>query len=181
MNFTLLTVFLLVLMGVGIGTVSGIVGIGGGILVIPLLMFFFGFTQQKANGTSLAMLLPPIGVLAVLTYAKAGNVNWAVAGLLAAGFTAGAYVGAWMVNRGMVNASAMRITFALFLAYVSASLLFRPGGHARAALETSLMVGGFAATYVVMRLLGRKWMRKPSWGNVYRGKLTQVAPYDYEI
>ena len=181
MGLSATTIVVLLLMGFGIGTVSGVVGIGGGILVIPLLMFFFGFTQQKANGTSLAMLLPPIGILAVVMYAKAGNINWAFAGLLAVGFTAGAYVGGWMVNRGLLNATAMRITFALFLAYVAAALLFRSGGHARAALETSLMVGGFAATYFVMRLLGRKWMRTPSWGDMYRDKLRHAVPYDYEI
>ena len=181
MDLTVVTVSVLILMGFGIGTVSGIVGIGGGVLVIPLLMFFFGMSQQKANGTSLAMLLPPIGIFAVLAYSKAGNINWAFAGLLAFGFTSGAYVGAWIVNRGLINQNAMRITFALFLVYVGASLLFRAGGHARAALETSLMVVGFSMTYVIMRILGRKFMRAPSWGETFRGKLRHAIPYDYQI
>ena len=85
-----------------------------------------------------------------------------------------------MVNRGWIHPTAMRLTFALFLIYVAASLLFRHGGRARAALETSLLVGGFAITYILMRLLGRQWMRTPSWSETYRGKLRN-APYDYEI
>ena len=68
MTLTLTTIVALVLIGLCIGTISGMVGIGGGILVIPALMFFFGFSQAKANGTSMTMLLPPIGVFAVLVY-----------------------------------------------------------------------------------------------------------------
>ncbi len=180
MDMSVSTALLLVLIGLLIGTLSGIVGIGGGVLVIPALIFVFGFTQQKANGTSLAMLLPPIGILAVMNYAKAGNINWTFAGLLAFGFIFGAYLGAWVVNRGWIHPTVMRLTFALFLIYVGSTLLFRHGGRARAALETSLMVGGFALTYLAMRVLGRKWLRTPSWGDTYRSKLRNV-PYDYEI
>jgi uncharacterized membrane protein YfcA len=180
MELTFISALLLITIGLGIGAISGMVGIGGGVLVIPALMILFGFTQQKANGTSLAMLLPPIGILAVLSYARAGNVNWVVAGLLALGFFFGAHFGAWIVNRGWIHPTAMRLTFALFLIYVAASLLFRTGGRARAALETSLMVGGFALTYTLMRLLGRKWMKTPSWSETYRNKL-RYGPYDYEI
>src|ERR1700761_6295767 len=86
--------------GVAIGTASGLVGIGGGTLVIPVLMVGFGFTQAQANGTSLAMLLPPIGLFAVMAYARAGNVNWSFAALLAIGFAAGAALGGVAVNRG---------------------------------------------------------------------------------
>src|SRR5580765_8167162 len=86
---------LILLAGVGllIGVLSGLVGIGGGILVIPVLMIGFAFSQAEANGTSLAMLLPPIGIFAVLTYSRAGYVNWRFALVLAAGFAPGAYLG----------------------------------------------------------------------------------------
>jgi len=144
-------------------------------------MYFFGFSQIKANGTSLAMLLPPIGVFAVLAYAKHGNIDWYAAGLLAAGFAGGAFVGAWIVNRGWLDRDTLRITFALFLVYVAGNLLFRPGGRARVALETTLMIVAFAATYAAMRLLGRRYMRMPSWGDTYRDRLKHHVPYDYEI
>jgi uncharacterized membrane protein YfcA len=177
------TVVLLVLVGLAIGTLSGMVGIGGGVLVIPVLMFFFGFPQARANGTSLAMLLPPIGIFAVLAYWRAGNIDWAYAALLAAGFAAGAHVGARLVNSGAINPVALRVTFALLLLYCAGRVLFRPGGRARAALETSLLVAGFAGTYVVMRLLGRRWSEAPQWGAIYRQKQRLPTPleYDYEI
>src|SRR6187455_1310068 len=99
LEITSSTAIALLLLGTLVGVVGGMIGIGGGILVIPLLMFFFGFTQQKANGTSLAMLLPPIGLLAVIRYYQAGNIDIKVALLLACGFAGGAYLGAWIVNR----------------------------------------------------------------------------------
>src|SRR3954454_6098013 len=144
------TVMLVLLVGLLIGTVSGMVGIGGGVLVIPVLMFGFGFTQAKANGTSMAMLLPPIGVFAVLSYWRAGNIDFRIAAVLAVGFAAGAYVGARLVNSGRINPTALRVLFAVLLLYVAGRVLFRPGGRARSALETSLLVAGFTITYWVM-------------------------------
>ena len=67
---------LILIVGFLIGTISGMVGIGGGVLIIPVLTIGFGFSQIRANGTSLAMLLPPIGLIVVVTYAKAGSVDW---------------------------------------------------------------------------------------------------------
>jgi uncharacterized protein len=171
----------LLLMGLLIGTLSGMVGIGGGLLVIPLLMFFFAFSQQKATGTSLAMLLPPIGGFAVIAYSRAGNIDWRFAGLLALGFTFGGYAGAWLVNKGLIHPTALRISLALFLIYVAASMLFRSGGRARSALETLLVIAGVAGFYVWMRLLGRKWMRTPCWGETYRNRLRHGTHIDYEI
>jgi uncharacterized membrane protein YfcA len=158
------------------------VGIGGGVLVIPVLMIGFGFSQTKANGTSLAMLLPPIGVFAVAAYARAGNVDWRYAGLLAGGFAVGAYVGAWLVNKGLINPTTLRICFALVLVYCAGRILFRPGGRARSALETLLLVVGFALAYAVMRVFGRQLKRSPShWGRIYRERQREPFEHDYEI
>jgi uncharacterized membrane protein YfcA len=178
---TVSTALALVAIGLLIGTLSGMVGIGGGILVIPVLMLFFNFPQARANGTSLAMLLPPIGIFAVLAYWRAGNVDWRYAGLLALGFAAGAYVGARLVNGGWINPVALRVTFALLLAYCAGRVLFRSGGRAGAALETSLLVVGFGLSYLLMRLLGRRWRQAPQWGAIYRRKQTLPLEYDYEI
>src|SRR5207247_3626916 len=89
---------LLVMIGLTIGVISGMVGIGGGVLVIPILMFLFGFSQAKANGTSLGMLLPPLGIFAVLRYHKQHNIDWQFALLMAAGFMVGGWIGGWLVN-----------------------------------------------------------------------------------
>jgi hypothetical protein len=76
------------------GAVSGMFGIGGGIFVIPAMVYFYGFSQKAATGTSLGMLLPPIGLLAFWQYYKADLVNVPAAVLLVAGFVAGSYLSA---------------------------------------------------------------------------------------
>lgn len=85
---------LYVLLGIVAGILSGLIGIGGGIIIVPALIFLFGFTQHHAQGTTLALLVPPIGILAAWTYYRAGYVNIKVAALVALGFLAGSLLGA---------------------------------------------------------------------------------------
>jgi len=82
------------LVGAFTGAASGMFGIGGGVFVIPAMVYLFGFSQKAATGTSLGMLLPPIGILAFLEFYKAGHVNVAAAALLIVGFVAGSYLSA---------------------------------------------------------------------------------------
>jgi hypothetical protein len=83
-----------VFVGACAGVVSGLVGIGGGIVIVPSLIYLFGFSQHAAQGTTLAMLVPPIGLLAALAYYRQGHVNLPVAGMLCVGFILGGYFGA---------------------------------------------------------------------------------------
>src|SRR5690606_22220556 len=89
-----LTTFL-VLMTIGLlaGVASGFIGIGGGIVIVPMLIFFLGLTQHQAQGTSLALMLPPIGILACYNYYKTGNLNINYAVVIAIFFVAGGYFG----------------------------------------------------------------------------------------
>jgi uncharacterized membrane protein YfcA len=87
-------ILLYLLIGLIAGVLSGLIGIGGGVIIVPILIFLFGFTQQQAQGTTLAMLVPPIGILAAWTYYKQDYVNVKVAVLLAAGFFIGSLFGA---------------------------------------------------------------------------------------
>jgi uncharacterized membrane protein YfcA len=80
--------------GLLVGVFSGLVGVGGGIILVPILVMFFGFSQHTAQGTSTAMLLPPIGVLAAWTYYQKGMVDVRAAALLCAGFVLGGWLGA---------------------------------------------------------------------------------------
>ncbi len=82
------------LVGVFTGAVSGMFGIGGGVFVIPAMVYLFGFSQKMATGTSLGMLLPPIGILAFMQFYKAGHVSVPAAVLLIVGFLAGSYMSA---------------------------------------------------------------------------------------
>ena len=86
--------WLVLLIGLAVGAFSGVVGIGGGILIIPALVWLLGMDQYKAQGTSLGALLAPVGILAFLEYYRRGHADLRVALLLAAGFTVGSYFGA---------------------------------------------------------------------------------------
>jgi len=89
------TSMLLILIGIGIltGFMAGMLGIGGAIIMIPALVFIMGFSQHSAQGTSLAVMLPPIGIIAAYNYYKAGEVNFKFAIILAIAFMAGSYFG----------------------------------------------------------------------------------------
>ena len=86
---------ILILLAVGLlaGYLSGLVGIGGGIVIVPVLVYFLGMTQQMAQGTTLFMFLFPIGILGVLQYFKAEAVDWKSAAFIASTFVVGAFFG----------------------------------------------------------------------------------------
>ena len=85
---------LYLLLGLGVGALSGLIGIGGGVLITPALIYFFGFSQHDAQGTTLALLVPPIGILGAWTYFQQGYVDIKVALLICLGFVFGGLVGA---------------------------------------------------------------------------------------
>jgi len=89
-----MTQVLYVVLGVIAVMASGLIGIGGGIIVVPALIYIFGFSQYAAQGTTLAMMIPPIGLLAAWAYYKQGYVDIPIAGLLCLGFILGGYFGA---------------------------------------------------------------------------------------
>lgn len=110
-------------LGVVIGIISGIIGIGGGAFLIPALVFFYGMSQIRAQGTSLATLLLPIGIFAFWTYYKAGHVDIKLALLIAVGFALGGWVGGqWAQHLPEV---VLRRTFAGLLILMAARLIFK--------------------------------------------------------
>jgi uncharacterized membrane protein YfcA len=111
------------LIGVVVGIISGLVGIGGGALLIPALVFMYKMTQHRAQGTSLAVLLLPIGFFAFWQYYKAGNVDVKLAVLIAIGFAAGAYFGG--VWAQYLSESVLRKGFAILLAVLALKLYFQ--------------------------------------------------------
>lgn len=86
-------VFLLILIGLFAGMLSGLIGVGGGIIIVPCLMFFVGFNQYQAQGTSLGLLLLPIGILAVMNYYNKGYIDIKYVGIMAVGFVIGGWLG----------------------------------------------------------------------------------------
>ena len=87
------TFIILIVIGLLAGILSGLVGVGGGIVMIPLLIIFLGLTQHQAQGTALFAMLPPIGILAAINYYKAGFVKWEYAAVIALTFVIGGYFG----------------------------------------------------------------------------------------
>lgn len=88
---------LYVLVGLAGGVVSGMLGIGGGVIMVPALVFLFGLSQHQAQGTTLALMVPPIGLLAAWTYYKAGFVDLRIAACACLGFFFGGLLGAKLV------------------------------------------------------------------------------------
>lgn len=87
------TILILFCIGIVAGMLSGIVGIGGGIIIVPALVFFLGFSQLKAQGTSLGILLLPVGILAVIQFYKQGYIDMKTVGIVACSFVVGGYLG----------------------------------------------------------------------------------------
>ncbi len=119
---TIATLLGLLLLGVAAGVLSSMVGIGGGILIVPVLVYFFAMSQKSAQGTSLALLLPPVGIFAVINYYKAGFVDLKVAGVLIVAFVAGSFLGSKIVLDLPDNI--IKKVFGVFLLLVSLKYLF---------------------------------------------------------
>jgi len=116
------TIVILVVLGTITGFMAGMLGIGGGIIVIPALVMILGFTQQGAQGTSLAMMLPPVGIFAVINYYKAGHVDWRVAVILALFFIVGSLFGSKLAVK--IPQDVLKKIFGVFLLLVAAKMLF---------------------------------------------------------
>jgi uncharacterized membrane protein YfcA len=115
--------WILLLVGLVVGAVSGVVGIGGGILFVPALVWLLGMSQHKAQGTSIGALLLPVGVFAFLEYYRKGNTDIRVALLLGAGFLVGSYFGA--VGAQQFPELWLRRIFAVTLIAIGGHMLFR--------------------------------------------------------
>lgn len=106
---------ILILISIGLvsGIVSGIFGIGGGIIIIPALVYLIGFPQHIAIGTSLAILLPPVGLGAVIEYYRHGNVDFHTAIIVAIGLFIGAWIGSYFA--GKASDTILRLSFGVFI------------------------------------------------------------------
>jgi uncharacterized membrane protein YfcA len=90
---SLYTIVVLALIGIVAGVLSGFIGIGGGVIIVPSLIYFLSLSQHEAQGTSIALMLPPIGILAAMNYYKAGELNVKYALIVASTFIIGGFIG----------------------------------------------------------------------------------------
>jgi len=117
-----MNILLYVLLGLVAGTFSGLIGIGGAIIIIPTLVLLFGMSQHLAQGTTLALMVPPIGLLAAWTYYKAGFVDLKIAALICLGFFVGGLVGARFATQ--IPDQVLRRIFGVILLLASIKMIF---------------------------------------------------------
>lgn len=116
------SILLLLIVGIVSGFMSGLFGIGGGILIVSSLVYLAGFPQHKATGTSLAILLPPIGLAAALEYYRHGNVDLRAALIVAAAIFVGSWLGAVFANK--LSGPHLRLAFGVFVLGIGLSLVY---------------------------------------------------------
>jgi len=116
------TVLILLLIGLFAGVLSGVIGIGGGIIIVPALVYFIGFSQRTAQGTSLAILLLPVGLLGVIQFYKAGYVDVKVTAVIALAFFIGSYFGSRIALT--ISQEILKKCFAVLLIIIAVKMLF---------------------------------------------------------
>lgn len=121
-NMTTATIISLIIIGLLAGILSGLVGVGGGIIMVPLLVLFVGFSQHQAQGTSLAVLAVPVTAFAVFNYYKEGHVNWKYALIIAVFFVIGSYFSSKLAI-GLEQKMLKKI-FSVFIIIVAAKMFF---------------------------------------------------------
>jgi hypothetical protein len=122
MKMTMTTILTLVIIGLMAGVLSGLVGVGGGIIMVPLFIIFLGLTQHNAQGMSLAVMLPPVTFLAVYNYHKAGVIDWKAALIVSVLFIAGGYLGSKLALQ--IDQKVLKKIFGLVMLVVAFKLIF---------------------------------------------------------
>jgi uncharacterized protein len=122
-------IMILLVIGLAAGFMSSMVGIGGGLVIVPALVFFYGVDQKMAQGTSLMIIALPVTAAGAYAYYKSGNANWQMALIVASTFVIGGYFGGMLANKMETNT--VRKIFAVFMILVSLKMLFLDKPKAR--------------------------------------------------
>lgn len=115
------TLLILIAIGLFAGVLSGFVGVGGGIIIVPALVYILGMSQHEAQGTSLFVLLLPVGILAVHNYYKSGQINWKFGLIISLAFVLGGYFGSRFALK--MSPAVVRIIFGVVMAVVSFKMI----------------------------------------------------------
>ena len=116
------TILIIIMVGIAAGMLGGLVGVGGGIIIVPALIYFLGMDQKTAQGTSLGLIMLPVGILGVLQYYKQGHVDFRVVGVLAIGFFVGSFFGS-KIALSLPQETVKRV-FAILMILIAIKLLF---------------------------------------------------------
>ena len=112
---------ILILIGLVAGALSGFVGVGGGIIIVPALVYLLGLSQFEAQGTSLLLMLPPIGILAAMNYYQSGAVNWKYASVIALTFVVGGYFGSKITLK--LDETLVKLIFGILMLLVAIKMI----------------------------------------------------------
>jgi uncharacterized membrane protein YfcA len=123
MEMNLGTILILLAIGLSAGVFGGMVGLGGGVIMIPAMVYFLGISMQSAQGTSLAVMLPPVGLMAVMNYYKAGQMNFKYAAIIAIAFFIGGYFGSKIALS--VSPDKMKKIFAVALMLIAVNMFIK--------------------------------------------------------
>lgn len=151
----------LVLLGFGVlvGVFAGVMGLGGGSIMIPVMVYAFALTQTQAHGTSLAVMALPVFIPAIIEYHRNGNVDWRMAMFIAAGALVGSFFGAWIANS--LPKETLKLVFGLMLIYVAAYTVFGKENILRTVTLAGLLVAIAVAMLLVMRVVDVRTDRTP--------------------
>jgi uncharacterized membrane protein YfcA len=116
------TILIIIMVGVAAGMLSGLVGVGGGIIIVPALVYFIGFSQKTAQGTSLALIMLPVGIFGVMQYYKQGHVDYRIVAILAIGFLAGSFFGSKLALS--ISQETLKKVFAILMIIIAFKMLF---------------------------------------------------------
>lgn len=176
MNTTVLTLVL----GLVVGGLSGILGIGGGVFLIPGMIYLLHFTPQKAQGTTLAAMVPPIGLGAALQYYRQGFVDLQAAACIAAGFTLGAFITSSFVH--YISSTLLTQIFGSLLLFMGVRMVLMSDR------VSSIMFGAVVAwtlawgSYFIFRSWGKRYGVRPNFRSVAREFAAGSPPTaDYQI
>ncbi len=173
--------FWFILTGAIIGVASGMMGIGGAILLVPFLTLVFHFQHRTAVGTSLAMLQLPVGILGVLSYYKSDHVEVKTAGLLAMGYLGGAWVGSQIALSEVISQAMLQRIFGLFMIYVAFNMIFKSEEHAWATVVSlSTAVVAWLA-FLGAKAFGKHLSRPNPVQATLQQRLTQPLEREYDI
>jgi uncharacterized membrane protein YfcA len=173
-----MTILAYIALGLLVGMISGMVGTGGGVLLVPALIWWFGFDHRKAVGTTLAVMVPPIGLMAAVEYYRRGEVDLQAAAVVAATFLAGAWLGSKLAAH--VHLEILRLLFGLVLVYIAVRFLLADRYVSSAFLGLAAVALAFVV-YVGLRILGKRHLPPPNLGDKIRGLEQPDRPGDYYI
>ena len=159
-------ILLYIAIGLTIGTISGMLGIGGGVLLVPALIWLCGFSYPRAAGTSLAILVPPIGLPAALRALRDDRVDLAAAVWIAGSFAVGAYGGAAAFR--YVHPEYLRLGLGVIMLYIAVRFLVDSNSETANAAAGLTAVAVGVLGYWGLRLLGRRHLAKPDLGQQIR-------------